>query len=273
MDTATVSEIFTYPIKSSVATSMPSAVLGQKGLRYDRHWAIFSKDGALLTAREYPDLLKLVTATGKEALTVSVDGKDVVSMAYDHRGASHRQVEVWGVAGTGVPMDKSVNDWFSTFLGTDCEVVYMNAESSRPVHTDYGGQPGDVVSFADECPVMLLSAATVAELNEKLDSPVPVTQFRPNLVVADVSPGAEDAWKRIKVGECELEITKQCKRCVFATINPETRQAHAGQEPLRTLSTYRRHPQGGVAMGVHAIPRTLGTIAVGDTVEVLESLT
>ena len=96
---------------------------------------------------------------------------------------------------------------------------------------------------------MLLSEATVAELNEKLESPVRITQFRPNLVVADVEAAAEDGWKRIKVGECELELKSQCKRCVFATIDPQTRVPHASQEPLRTLSTYRRHPEGGVAMG------------------------
>ena len=270
MSTATLSEIFTYPIKSTVAAPMPSAAIGPRGLLYDRHWAIFGKKGDLLTARDYPGLLKLVTNAGDHALDVHVDGKQVVTLPYNQDGLAQKEVDVFGVPGTGVQMDETVNAWFSDYLGTACEVVFMSDDSSRPVHTDYGGKQGDVVSYADECPVMLLSEATVAELNQKLDSPVPVTQFRPNLVVADVSPGEEDTWRRIKVGECELEITKQCKRCVFATINPETRQPHGEQEPLRTLSTYRRHPEGGVAMGVYAIPRTLGTVSVGDTIEVLE---
>ena len=56
---------------------------------------------------------------------------------------------------------------------------------------------------------------------------------------------------------------------MFATIDPRTRLAHARQEPLRTLSTYRRHPGGGVAFGMHLIPRATGTVRVHDEVEVL----
>ena len=272
MTTATLSELLTYPIKSTVASSLLSVEIGPRGLLYDRHWAIFSKKGDLLTARDYPNLLKLVTFAKDNTLEVHVDGKHRLTMPYYQEGGAQKEVDVWGVPGTGVSLSTTVNQWFSDFLSTPCEVVFMNEESTRPAHADYGGQPGDVVSYADELPVMLLSEATVAELNEKLTSPVSMTQFRPNLVVAGVGSGEEDTWKRIKVGECELEITKQCKRCVFATIDPATRQAHQTQEPLRTLSTYRRHPEGGVAMGIYAIPRTLGTVSVGDTIEVLESL-
>ena len=247
---------------------MPSSTVGPRGLRYDRHWAIFGVNGELLTARDYPDLLELVATVGDDALSVQVDGEQMVSMPY--AGGVETEVDIWGVVGTGVKMDESVNSWFSGYLGVACEVIFMNESSSRPVHANYGGKLGDVVSYADQCPVMLLSEATVAELNQKLESPVPVLQFRPNLVIADVTAAAEDGWKRIRIGECEFEITKQCKRCVFATINPQTRLAHEGQEPLRTLSKYRRHPEGGVAMGVHAIPRSFGTVSVGDEVEVLQ---
>lgn len=269
MSAATLSEIFTYPIKSTVASSVSSSVLGPRGLRFDRHWAIFSLNGELLTARDYPDLLRLSTDVGDKSLAVHVDGERAISMAFDGHDGAQKEVDVWGVPGTGVPMHGSVNRWFSEYLGIGCEVVFMNEASSRPVTADKGGRQGDVVSYADGHPVMLLSEATVAELNEKLDSPVPVTQFRPNLVVAGVEAAAEDSWKRIKVGECELEITTQCKRCVFATINPDTREIHEDQEPLRTLTSYRRHPEGGVAMGVLAIPRTYGALAVGDTIKVL----
>ena len=266
---ATLSEIFTYPIKSTVASSVTSSALGPRGLRFDRHWAIFALNGELLTARDHPDLLRLSTEVGDKNLAVLLDGKQTLTMAFDGHDGSQKEVDVWGVSGTGVRMRESVNRWFSEYLGIACEVVFMNEASSRPVTTDRGGKQGDVVSYADGFPVMLLSEATVTELNEKLDSPVPVTQFRPNLVVAGVKASAEDSWKRIKVGECELDITTQCKRCVFATIDPETRMPHENQEPLRTLTSYRRHPEGGVAMGMLAIPRTYGAVAVGDTVEVL----
>ena len=227
MGAATLSEIFTYPIKSTVASRASGAPLGPRGLRYDRHWAIFGETGDLLTARDHPDLLRVVTEAGKESLSVRIDGEEVVSMSYASSGRQRKEVDVWGVSGTGSPVKPAINDWFSSFLGVKCEVLFMDEDSNRPVHADYGGAPGDVVSYADECPVMILSEATVIDLNGKLEVPVPVTQFRPNLVIANVEAAAEDGWKRIRVGECELEVTKQCKRCVSATINPESRTVPA----------------------------------------------
>jgi hypothetical protein len=40
-----------------------------------------------------------------------------------------------------------------------------------------------------------------------------------------------------------------------------------GQEPLRTLATYRR-VEGGVIFGMYYIPEKLGTISLGDRCQV-----
>lgn len=42
-----------------------------------------------------------------------------------------------------------------------------------------------------------------------------------------------------------------------------------GREPLRTLATYRTIGRG-IRFGQNGVPRTLGTINVGDPVEILE---
>ena len=269
MSAATLAEILTYPIKSTFASSVSESEVGPRGIRFDRHWALFSPDGDLITARDYPALLKLSTQAGSDALEVYLDGSKALTMSYSHHG-SPSAVDVWGVQGTGVRMNDFVNEWFSQYLGTPCEVMFMSEGSSRGVRPDSGGKQGDVVSYADDCPVMLVSVDTLDELNARLASPVTIRQFRPNLVVSGCGPSAEDGWKRIQIGEVELEITKKCKRCVFATIDPESRTAHEEQEPLRTLSTYRRHPEGGVAFGMLSIPRSFGRISVGDEVRVLE---
>ncbi len=127
------------------------------------------------------------------------------------------------------------------------------------------------------CPIKSTLASSVATSalaprGLRFDRHWAVTQFRPNLAITDVEAATEDSWRQTKVGECEPEITKQCKRCVFATINPETRIADADQGPFRTLTSYRRHPEGGVAMGVYAIRRTYRVVSVGDTIKVFESV-
>ena len=268
MSKISIAEILTYPIKSTTASSVSSSEIGPRGLTLDRHWAIFKNDGTLVTAREYPDLLLLQPQVTPAGLDIRLNGEVVLAVPKAQDGNAE-VVDVFGVGGTGVASTAAVNAWFSDFLKTPCRLIFMSDDSSRPVHADYGGQSGDTVSYADECPVMLLSQATLEELNAKLPSPLSIRQFRPNLVAAGCEPGAEDTWRMIRIGDAQLEVTKRCKRCNFATLDPTTRQMHEEQEPLRTLSTYRRHPEGGVAFGMLMIPRSFGRIRVGDEIEVI----
>ena len=57
-------------------------------------------------------------------------------------------------------------------------------------------------------------------------------------------------------------------RCVFTTVDFEQGAFDPSGEPLRTLTKYRRSPDG-VTFGQNLIPRGAGTIDVGAAVEVL----
>jgi uncharacterized protein YcbX len=144
----------------------------------------------------------------------------------------------------------------------------MTDELVRGVDPDYG-QVGDEVSFADGFPLLLISEASLADLNGRLETPVSMRRFRPNLVVDGERAYAEDQWRRIRVGDVEFEGAKNCSRCVFTTIDPDTGVKDPTREPLRTLGGYRRKPQGGVYFGQNLIPRSGGAIHVGDRVEIL----
>ncbi len=93
-------------------------------------------------------------------------------------------------------------------------------------------------------------------------------RFRPNLVVSGTTPHAEDEWKRIRIGAVEFDIVKPCTRCIFTTVDPQRGERDANGEPLKTLTTYRRSPNG-VTFGQNLIPRGSGTLRVGDAIEVL----
>jgi uncharacterized protein YcbX len=143
----------------------------------------------------------------------------------------------------------------------------MDEAAQRPVRADYG-QPGDVVSFADAFPLLLISEASLAGLNARMAQPVPMARFRPNLVVAETAAHAEDDWRRIRIGVLEFDVVKACTRCVFTTVDPATGNFDPGGEPLATLKQYRR-TAAGVTFGQNLIPRSFGQISVGDRVEVL----
>jgi len=60
---------------------------------------------------------------------------------------------------------------------------------------------------------------------------------------------------------------KGCSRCIFTTVNPSTGKFDPTREPLKTLSTFRQRPEGGVFFGQNLIPRSEGIIQVGDEIE------
>ena len=67
------------------------------------------------------------------------------------------------------------------WLGKSVTLVYMPDDVERAVNPKYG-ESGDIVSFADGYPVLLASTSSLDDLNARLDEPVPMDRFRPNLV-------------------------------------------------------------------------------------------
>jgi uncharacterized protein YcbX len=178
---------------------------------------------------------------------------------------------VWGAAVRPLLADAAAHDWISMLLRAPCRLVHMDDACVRPVKAKYDGRygvDGDEVSFADAFPLLLISQAALDALNARLASPVPILRFRPNLVVADTPPHAEDGWKRIRVGDLEFDVVKPCTRCVFTTVDFERGAFDPSGEPLRTLTKYRRSPDG-VTFGQNLIPRGAGTIRVGAAVDVI----
>jgi hypothetical protein len=117
---------------------------------------------------------------------------------------------------------------------------------------------------------MVLSEASLADLNARLDEPLPVNRFRPSFVVDGCDAYAEDTWKRFRVGNVEFRTAGPCSRCTITTTNQLT--AERGKEPLRTLAMYRRDAKDptDVNFGQNLIHETKsGTVRLGDALELL----
>nr|WP_276515345.1 MOSC domain-containing protein [Actinomadura coerulea] len=124
--------------------------------------------------------------------------------------------------------------------------------------------------FADGYPLLVISAESLAGLNARLDEPLPMNRFRPTLVVEGLGPHGEDEVRLLRVGEAVIEMVKPCTRCVITTTDQRT--AERGREPLRTLASYRTRDRG-IQFGQNCVPRVLGTLRVGDPVEVVAART
>lgn len=262
----TLSSIHLYPIKSCAPWTRGAAQVQARGLAGDRRWMIVDGAGRFLTARQHPRLVLIRAEPDGDALLLSAPGQPPLRLAPP---AATRRIEatVWKSTVQAQAADARADAWIATFLGTPARFVHMDADCVRPVSPSHG-RPGDEVSFADGYPLLLISQAALDALNGKLARPVPMLQFRPNLVVAGTAPHAEDDWKRVRIGTVEFDVVKPCARCVFITVDLDRGEFDPATEPLRTLATYRRTP-AGILFGQNLIPRGHGMLRVGDAVEAI----
>jgi uncharacterized protein YcbX len=263
-----VTELNIYPVKSTRRIALTESEVLPRGLPWDRRWMLVDRDGRFITARQQPRLATVQTRLGSAELRVEAAGRRGFSLPLRPDGGRRVAVTVWKDKVEAVTAWAQADAWFSGFLGLDCHLVQMTDDVLRPVSRDFG-KPGDQVSFADGFPLLLISEASLADLNSRLERPVEMRRFRPNLVVDGDVPYAEDGWRHIRVGEVEFEGVKNCSRCVFTTIDPDTGEKDPHSEPLRTLGAYRRGPEGKVYLGRNLIPRGAGIIRVGDSVSAL----
>jgi uncharacterized protein YcbX len=159
-----------------------------------------------------------------------------------------------------------VAEFLSDHLERSVRLVWMDDDVVRPVEVREG-TAGQQVSFADGFPFLVVTSASLDELNRRLDVPVPMDRFRPNLVIAGAEPDAEDTWYRYRIGTVTFTHVKPCGRCVVTTTNQQSLVRSA--EPLRTLATYRKLGRE-VVFGQNAVHEGRGVVGVGDAVDVLE---
>ena len=263
-----VSALFVYPVKSCRGIAVDRAEVEAQGLRHDRRWLIVDEARKHVTQREEPRLARVDVAIDEEggALVLSAPGHGALHLPLAPAEGATTRVQVWRDEVDALCGGDEASRWVSAFLGARASLVFMPDDVVRPVRPDFA-KAGDRVSFADAFPLLVVTAPSLDDLNARLDRPLPMDRFRPNVVVDGCPPWAEDRWRRARVGPVPLRLPKPCDRCVVTTTDQRT--GERGIEPLRTLATFRQI-EGKVYFGVNAAPDALGWIAVGDRVTVLE---
>jgi uncharacterized protein len=259
-----LSGLFVYPIKSCRGTSLEAAELGRRGITHDRECALVTADGRVVTQREQPRMALITPSWEAGQLVLAAPDMSPLRVTASDDGPRH-EVHVWDDTCAGVDQGDLAAEWLSAFLGLPCRLMRMADDHMRPVDVEH--LPGREVGFADAYPLLLISEESLADLNDRMDSPLPMERFRPNIVVSGASAYAEDGWDDIRIAGLELRVAKPCVRCTITTTDQRT--AERGVEPLRTLAGYRRSPLGGVTFGQNVAHLGAGTLRVGDPVEVL----
>jgi uncharacterized protein len=262
VENLTLSGLYLYPIKSCAGISLQRSELSATGLRHDRRWMLVDDTGEFMSQRAHPRMALISTSISDEHLTVSAPGMPELEVSNRQENDDLIDVCVWGDTNKGAHVGEEADRWFSEFLHFPCRLVSKPEDDPRIVDSSYA-RSGDQVSFADGFAFLLISEASLEDLNGRLADPLPMNRFRPNFVVKGCGPYAEDDWGRIRIGHVPFRVAEACPRCAVTTVDQGT--GARGKEPLRTLATYRK-AEGEVFFGRNLIHDALGTVSVGDII-------
>ncbi len=255
--TTSLSQINVYPVKAAGGFAVEQWPLDEFGLRLDRRWAVIDSAGVTLTQRDYAVMALVRTAVSEDGLRLQAPGMPLLRLPLGPAGGSRLPVRIWDDVCDAERTGAEADAWWSALLGEPSHMVRMPDETLRPAGAGR-------VAFADAFPLLIISEASLGELNARLERPVPMNRFRPNLVVAGAAAHAEDTWAEVRIGTQPFLLTRPCDRCVVTTIDQAT--AARGKEPLRTLAGYRRDADGRVLFGRYARHLSRGRLSVGDAV-------
>jgi len=280
MNNLKLSEIWIYPIKSLGGISINTAKIERRGLQHDRRWMLVDERGVFLTQRNHTEMALLRVEIKENGLEVSHKTKKLtpIHIPFNAEPFEHLKVQVWDDECEAFTISNDINHWFTDILGMNCRLVYMPDSSYRQIDIRYAAA-GEVTSFADGYPILILGQEALNKLNSKLISEtypmdraakaIEMNRFRPNLVFVGGEPNEEDNWTQFQIGNASFLGVKPCARCVMTTINQNN--GMKGSEPLKTLATYRKKGNK-ILFGQNVIAQSIGAeIQVGDRIKVIKS--
>ena len=131
---------------------------------------------------------------------------------------------------------------------------------------EFESPPG---TYFDAYPLLLMSETSLGSMTARQPaSAFDTRRFRPNILIdmGDTGEGEfpEMAWvgRELKVGDCRLQVTLDCPRCVMVT--------HPFDDLPKDPAIMRALVKANVGhLGVYATVVDAGTVNLGDTIEVV----
>lgn len=264
----TVSQLFIYPVKSLGGILVSSAQLTDRGFQYDRRWMLVDEQNRFLTQRQYPQMALLQTGITDKGIAVwhKHNSIDQIVIPFLAPAGEREIVAIWNDQCEAVFISQQLDAWFSSQLGIACRLVFMPDDSLRKVDTRYAVHKTDITTFSDDYPLLLIGQASLDDLNSRLENPLPMDRFRPNIVFTGGEPYEEDEMEHFTIADIRFYGVKLCSRCVVTTINQESIQK--GKEPLKTLATYRT-ANNKIYFGQNVVYAGTGSVQIGDSVNII----
>lgn len=250
-----IESLHVYPVKSCKGLSLQSALLTETGLANDRRWMIVNGADKFMTQRELPRLALIDVVITANGARMSAPGMPTIEIAA-HDGSPQRTVTVWRDTLLAFDEGEPAAEWLSSFLAAQVRLIRFNPDARRVSNPEWTGDAEALNMFSDGYPILLLSEASLADLNQRLPGdvgPLPMNRFRPNIVVSGIDAYDEDRIHELRGDGVRLRIVKPCTRCSITTTDQFTGEV-MGDEPIATLKKYRWNAElRGVCFGQNVI--------------------
>lgn len=272
-----IEQLWIYPVKSCAGIRLGSVELLETGLQWDRAWMVVDDTGEFVSQRDLPHMALIRPRLHAGWLELTAPGMLSLQVPLDASGEV-RRVRVWDDEVEAWDMGDAAARWFERALALPggaprqgLRLVRFDPTVRRLSSLQWTGGVQAPNLFSDGYPVLVLSAAALLELNERLAvrgfPAVGAGRFRPNLVLGGLEAHDEDRLSEIRLlaqvpedagvpPHVVLQPVKPCSRCSIPDVDPAT--AERGSAVSQVLHAYRqdRRLMGAVTFGMNAIVRS-----------------
>ncbi|XP_042311205.1 mitochondrial amidoxime-reducing component 1-like isoform X2 [Sceloporus undulatus] len=243
-----VSDIVIYPVKSCRGLRLDEAEVTPLGLRKgdlrDRFWLVIKEDGHMVTARQEPRLVLISVNSRNGHLILNAPEMKELAIPVKTSGKNPvKNCRVFGLDIEGRDCGDEVAHWITTFLNSESyRLVHFETQMAprkcELINTPF--RPIDEVPYSDAGPLLVISEASMEDLNTRLEKKLDLRNFRPSITVSGCSAFEEDTWNKIIIGDVEMKLIMQCGRCILTTVDPDNGIIDR-KEPLETLKSCLHH--------------------------------
>jgi len=274
-----VESLHVYPVKSCGGIDLQQATIGPRGFLYDRCWIIVDEQGRKLTQRDITSMATVRTSLSSEAITLSANNLEPLSVPLVSERSERTRVDVWGNECIGLDEGDEPAAWLSDALRRNVRLLRFDETSFRKLDPEWIGDTKATAAFSDVLPFLVVNTASLDALNKmRADRGMPpctIDRFRANIVLNGLEAWAEDEIPALQIGEIKIDLTRPCSRCRVPSIDQQTgvEEDYGNLEVLaeeRKFKNYINRP--GAMFGVQGMC-THGegqTLKVGDEMTIVE---
>lgn len=226
-----------YPVKSCRGIALTQARITEHGFAHDREWLVVTPENRFLTQRERPLLAQIEPAIAGNQLILRKPQGAELTLPLDLTGPEV-EVTIWRDKAAAFDAGDEAAAWLTAHLGKPARLVRFDKRHKRASDLNWTEGAEALTQFSDAYPWLLISQASLDDLNRRLEQPLPMNRFRPNIVVDGLPPFGEDSVGEFIAGDVRLKPVKPCDRCIVTTTDQITGE-RTGDQPLKALKEFR----------------------------------